>query len=97
MGSLLGRIWPTNAGCSVGAFELVSRYGPTPLAELTARLSQGPEEIARELNELSEKKMLKVTDQHGKIIKQVTPEQAAKEEQWMAALTFGSIWRAVGR
>ena len=82
----------------MGAFELIRSYGPTPLAELTARLSGEPNDIAKELNRLASEDVLRIRDQNGKIITaEVTPDQAASEEFWVAELSPRSIRLSLAR
>ena len=81
----------------MGAFELIRSYGPTPLAELTARLDEEPNEVAEELNRLAGEDLLRIKDQSGNIVNGITPDQAASEESWVAELSPKSIRQSLAR
>jgi hypothetical protein len=58
------------------ALDIVTSFGPTPLDELTARVSGAPAEVAVEINRLTKDDFLQVSDQDGKPIEKITAEQA---------------------
>jgi hypothetical protein len=77
-----------------GAFEIVKSFGPTPLDELTARVSGEPAEVAEEINRLTKDDLLKVSDGEGNPINQITPEQA-ESEPFLVELTRKEIKRSL--
>jgi len=61
---------------SPNAAEFVESFGPTPLEELTARVPSSPTEVAEQINDFTSQDILEVTDDNGKRVNKITPEQA---------------------
>jgi hypothetical protein len=77
-----------------GALDIVSTFGPTPLDELTARVSAEPAEVAEEINKLAKDQFIQVSDAQGNLITEVTPEQAASAP-FLVQLSPRAIKRAL--
>jgi hypothetical protein len=60
----------------LSTFDIVRSFGPTPLNELTSRVSGEPEQVAQEINKLTAEGLLEVVDEKGHPIGNITPEQA---------------------
>lgn len=56
----------------------VLRFGPAPLSEITARVSQDNVDVASEINQLSRDDLITIS-REGSALDSVTPEDASSE------------------
>ena len=78
------------------AIDIVKSFGPTPLDELTARVSGAPSEVADEINRLTKDDLLQITDEAGRNISSITPEQA-ESASYVVGLSPKAIKRSLAR
>ncbi|MHB1865660.1 MAG: hypothetical protein ACYCO5_00535 [Acidobacteriaceae bacterium] len=76
--------------------DIVRSFGPMPLDELTARVSSQPAEVAEEINRLTKGDLLQVSDQEGRPVDNITPEQATSAP-FLVKLTSKAIKRSLAR
>jgi predicted transcriptional regulator len=76
--------------------DFVSSYGPTPLNELTSRVSGDPEQVAQEINSLTSQGLLEVADQDGTALQNITAADAQSSSS-LVQLSTKSIKMAFAR
>lgn len=77
--------------------ELLQSSGPIPLDELNMRVSEGPVELVRKLEDLRKRGIVAVKGPKSENLSEMTPEEVANSADTLVELSESSLRRSFAR